>query len=215
MATVDPVASGTLGQLNIGLTAAVAFLNPLGAQIDGMIAGGIGPFEAQLAAQLNAALSAQAALSIQVSDPLAAIRAALAAIIQLQAALTAALALPPLSLSIGAQVSAAAALSGALTAQLGPLRALIAAALQIKIPAIKAAADLAVSLGAGPAIVLVFDGIADFTTLATIGNEIQVLFNAGVVHGANVINPGDPVSGIIFLTKGPAVFAALQAIIQT
>jgi len=214
MAIIDPVASGTLGELNIGLAAAVGFINPLGAQLDALIGLGLSPLQVDLAAQFNAALAAQATLSLQVTDPLAAIRAALAAVIQLQAALTAALALPPLHLGLSAELSASAALAGALSAKIGGLRLLIAAALQVKIPAIRAAATLGAHLAAGPAIVLVFDGIADATPLATIGSLIQAKFAGGVTHDGNTILPGDPVSGIMIITKGAAVFASLSAIIQ-
>lgn len=215
MATVDPVASGTLGEINIGLAAAIGFINPLGAQIDALVGLGLSPLQVDLAAQFNAALAAQATLTLQVTDPLAAIKAALAAVIQLQAALTAALALPPLHLSLSAELSASAALSAALSAKIGGLRLLINAALNIKIPAIRAAAQIAADLSAGPAIVLVFDGISDATPLSVIGSLIQAKFAAGVTHGANTIFPTDPTSGILIITKGASVFASLQAIIQT
>jgi len=202
------VKSGTLGSLNVGLAAALGFLWPLGAQIDALIALGIGPFELDLALQFDASLALQATLSLQVSNPLAALLLAIQAMAQLQAALQAALALPPLTLSLSAELGASVALAGALSAKLGGLRILIEAALAIKIPAMKLASELQAQLGAGPAFLLSFTG----GTLAQAGSAINTAFSAGLTDPGppNSIAPGDPVTGIIMLTKDPTAAASIS-----
>lgn len=201
--------SGTLGSFNVGLSAAAAFLAPLSVQIDALIAVGLGPFQADLAANLNAALAAQATLTLQISDPFANIKIFLAAIAQLQAALQAALAFELPSTSLGAELTAAAAIVGTVSVQLGLINAAISAALAIKIPALKALANLAASLNAGPAFAFTFSG----DSLQVTGNQIQALFAAGLSDPPNAINPPDGVAGIVLLSSVPSVQAALFAII--
>jgi len=207
----NPPQGITLIDFNVGAAAAVGAINPLGAQIDGLLAGGITPLQVLLAAQLNASLAAQATISLQVSDPLAAIRELLAAMAQLQAALTAALALPPLEISLGAELTATAALVATLQAQLGPIQLLIQAALNAKIPAIRLAADLGASLGVGPFFVFNFDN----DNLSGAGAEIQALFNSGMNDGTNTIAPtGEPVFGIVIVSKELSLSTHLSAIID-
>ena len=200
--------SGSLGSINVGLSAALGFLWPLGAQIDALIALGIGPFEFDLALQFDASLALQATLSLQVGNPLAALLLAIQAMAQLQAALQAALTLPPITLSIGAELGASVALAGALSAKLGGLQILIEAALAIKIPAMRLAAELQLQLSATPAFLLSFTG----GTLAQTGNAIATEFNAGLTDPGppNTIAPGDPVTGIIMLTKDPVAAAGIS-----
>jgi hypothetical protein len=202
--------SGTLGSFNVGLSAAVGFLVPLGIQLDALIALGLGPFQLDLSARLNAALSAQAGLAISIGNPLASLQILLAAVASLQAALQGALAFNlGLNVSISAQFSLMAALSGSLAIQLGGLSLAIRLALQIKIPALRAAAELAASLNAGPAFAFTYNG-----ALGTVGSELGALYAAGLVDGSNVINPTDDVYGVTLLSSVPSVQAALQAIIQ-
>ena len=206
------VTSGTLGEINVGLAAALGFLNPLGAQLDALIGLALGPLTFDLQVRLNAALALQATLSLQIGlNPLVNIQLALQAVAQLQAALQAALTLPPITLSLGAELSAAAGLAGALSARLGGLEVLIQAALAVKIPAAKLAAQLAAQLSAGPAFLHTFSG----DTLATTGGQISSEFAAGLVDGSNTIDPGDSVFGVLITTKSPTVAAGLTAIFAT
>ena len=210
---VTLVTSTTLGGLNVGLAAALGFINPLSAQIDALIALGIGPFEFDLAAQFNAALAAQASISLQISDPLAALNAAIAALASLQASLSAALSLPPLTLGLSAELSASAALAATLSAKLGGLAIAVAAALAIKIPAVQAAAVLAASLSAGPVFLHQFTG----DTLSGTMTEISGL-SAGMSDPGNPSNnlvSGDSVSGFLFTTKDPGAFVAMSSIFAT
>jgi hypothetical protein len=206
---LGPVRSGTLGQFNVGLAAGVGFLLPLGAQIDALIAVGLGPFQVDLSARLSAAISASASLGIQFGNPYAGIQAVLSALANIQAALSAALMFPMPSVQFGAQLSAMAALQGTLAVQLGALQLAIALALQIKIPALRAAAELTASLNAGPAFAFTFDG-----PLAAEGANIGALFASGLVDGSNSILPTDQVYGVVLLSSVPSVQAALGAIIQ-
>ncbi len=210
MALSTPI-SATLGEVNVGLLAALGFLNPLAIQIDALLAIGLGPLQAELAARLNASLAAQATLSIQISDPFANIKIFLAAIAQLQAALQAALVLQLPSISIAAELSAAASIAGSLSVQLGGLRLALQAALAVKIPALRALAQLTAHANAGPAFAFSFTG----DDLAPSGADIAALFAAGLVDGGNTIAPfGEPVDGVVLLTKVPSVSASLFAIIQ-
>jgi len=218
--TVDELFTGGLGDINVGAAAAVAFLNPLSAQMDAMLAFSLGPLVADLSVQLDASLALSATLALSISDPFANIKAALEALIELQASLTAALALPPLVLSLSAEISASAALSAALSAKLGGLNLLVDAAIAVKIPAVKAAASLSASLAAGPFVILGFDGLdvlppADGNmTLQQVGNAIQAKFS-GTIGSGPTISSSDQVSGVIIVTKAPLAFSALGNLIIT
>jgi hypothetical protein len=223
--TVDQLYVQTLGFINVGVSDLSGIINPLAAQLDAAISLGLAPLQAELSASLDASLSLQASLSLSVTDPLASLRAALQAAIELQASLSAALALPPLQLpSVEAELSASAALAASLQARLGAIQLLIEAMLSIKIPALQLA-DL--PLGAGPIVLLAFDGLdilaptGTFMTLAEAGTKIQAKFAAGIGNPSppappdEYIAPGDLASGFIMVTKVSAAFAALQSIIRT
>ena len=203
------VTSGTLLSVNVGLAAALGFLFPLGAQIDALLALGLGPFQADLALQFNAAIALKATLSLSIGDPLLGLNLALAALAQLQAALQAALSLPPIQLSLGAELGATAALAGALSFKLGGIALLIELALAIKIPALKAAAELQAALGLGPVFLHTFDSV----DLATAGAEISAAMSAGFSNGGDVIpDTGTPVFGVVFTTAVPAVQTSMGLI---
>jgi hypothetical protein len=212
-ATLDEVLVGTLGEANIGLAAGVASLNPLAAQLDAMIAFGLGPLQSDISASLDASLSLQATLALTLSDPTANIRAALQALIELTGTLTAALSLPPTVLDVSAELGASAAISAALTAKLGAISLLLDAAVSVKIPAVRLAADLAAAISAGSIVLLSFDGFSDPTDLQTIGGLIDSKFSTGI--GGGLIGPTDSVAGIIMVAESPSVFASMGAIIQT
>lgn len=211
MATTE-IAGGTLGSVNVGLAAAVGFINPLGAQLDAFLGLTLGPLQAEISAQLNANLAVQASLGLSIGDPLVALRAALAAVAQLQAAIEASIAFP-ININANAQLSATAALAGALSAKLGLLDAAVKALLAIKIPALEAAATLGATLSAGPIVLMEFSG----GTLAAHGTAISAAFNAGVgstvLPPLDVINPGDLSFGYILVTKNPIAFGALTAVL--
>lgn len=205
--------TGTLGSYNVGLAVAAGLIVPLSAQLDALLAVGLGPFQAELQAQFNAALATQATLTLQVGDPTAALRAAIAAVAQLQAALIASLTLPPVTLSIAAELGATAAIVGALTARLGVLSGAISLALRIKAGAITSAADLQAALNAGPVTAIAFGG----DTWTVEGAKLANLFNGGTVDGHAItgLNPAETVLGGIVLATGSAsAAAALSAIIQ-
>lgn len=215
MATVDEVAGGDLFNVNFGAQDAIDFIIPLGAQIDTALSVGLTSLKTDLGSQLNATLATQATLSLQISDPFQTIRDALAALSQLQAALAAALVLPPVNLSLSAEIGATAALAGSLTARLASIDGAIAAALNVKIPAVKFSQGLGDALSAGPFICLAFDGITDATDLQTIGSLISTKFSSTISFGPNSINPGDPVSGVIILTTAGSAYTALGQLITT
>jgi len=211
---LNEVGSFTLGEVNIALLAGVGLLNPLLLQLDLFLTGqfGLGPFLADIQVQFAAAISAQLQLSLSISDPLAAIRATIAAFASLQAALAVALSfgLPTVSLQIGAQIAAMASLSGTLALKVGGIKAMLAAGAAVKIPALRYVAQISAALSAGPVQLLSFTG----DTLSFTGNEIAALFAAGI-GGSHPIGPGVPVSGILILTEDPVVFAALGGILKT
>ena len=221
-ATIDEVLVGSIGSANFGIADTLGVINPLAAQLDAMIAFGLGPLQIDLAASLDASISFSASLALQVADPFANIRAALFAIIELQASLTAALSLPPLTITLGAEIGAAAAFSAALSAKLGAIQLLLEAAVNIKIPAVQLAATLSAAIAAPGVVLMSFDGISDPTTLDTIGDLISTKFDSAIgvppTTGAPVggeIQSTDPVAGVIMVVKSASVFANLGLIIQT
>ena len=217
------IKSGTLGAFNVGLATGVAGMSagaaavvPLGAQVDALIASGLGPFQADMSAQLNAALAASADLSVSVSNPYAGIQAVLASLANIQQALTAALSLPPEPvIQYSTQLSTLMALSGTLSAQLGALQQAISQATNIKTATLRQATDLvteagalSASMSAGPAFFFDFSG-----PLGGVGAEIGSLFAGGLVDGSNVIAPSQQVYGVVLLSSVPSVQTALNAII--
>lgn len=206
--------SFTLGQVNIGLAVGLGLMNPLLLQLDLMLTGqfGLGPFLADIQVQFNAAISATLQLSIGISNPFAALQALLQALIQVQASLAVALSfpLPIISIQASAQIAAIASLSAALTLKIGGIKALLAAGLAIKIPALQFIAQLSASMSAGPVHLLSFTG----DNLLNTGGQISSQFASGL-GPSDPITPGEQVSGILIVTKDPAVFAALGAILKT
>lgn len=210
MASVDAIAGGTLGSINLGAFNANIFLPALTAQIDAAIGLGLGPLKFDLSTQLSATLSAQASIALSVGNPLAAIQAALTAVAQLQASLSLALSLPPIQLSLSAELSATAALAATLSIKLGLIEGMISAMLAIKLPAINFALSLGDALNVGPAILLGFNGIADGTGMAAMGDLIRTKMQNPITFGGDTINPGDNVSGVLLLTTASPVFTALS-----
>lgn len=213
MAVTD-VGSFTLGEINVGLAAGIGLLNPLLLQFDLFLTGqfGLGPFLVDIQAQYNAAISAVLQLSLTTSDPLAAIRALIAAFGALQASLSVALSfgLPTVSLQIGAQISAVAALSASLSLKVAGINALLTAGANVKIPMIQFVARIGAALAAGPVHLVSFTG----DQLAVTGAELAAAFSSGL-GPTDPLLPTDIVDGILIVTKDPAVFQALAAILKT
>lgn len=211
---VTDIGSYTLGGINVGLAVGIGLMNPMLLQLDLFLTGqfGLGPFLLDVQVQFNAAISAALQLGISISDPLQAIRALLTAFASLQASLSVALSfgLPTVSLQIGAQISAVAALSASLGLKIGGIKALLAAGLAVKIPALNFVAAMSLALSAGPAHLVSFRG----NTLAGSGVELAAKFATGL-GPADPLHPGDLVDGILIVTKDPAVFNALAAIMKT
>ena len=207
---ISTIKSGTLGGFNVGLSLAVGFLIPLGAQIDALIAFGLGPLQVDLNAQLSASLSFSAGLSISIGNPFAGIQAVLTALANIQAALALALQFQLPAVQVSLQLSVALAFQAALAIQIGALQLAISLALSIKIPALKAAAALAASINAGPVFAFMFDS----DTLEKTGADIEGLFSNGLIDGANVIQPTDPVFGIVMLSSVPSVQASFDVLFQ-
>lgn len=202
--------SAALGEFNVGLAAALGIINPLGAQIDALIALGIGPLQFDLNARLNALLSTQINLGLQLAlDPTARLSAILAAIAGLQAAIAGALSLD-LSAKLTLEIGLLGAITGAISVQLGGLKLAIAAAIDIKIPALKLAARLGAHLSAGPLFATVASG-----TMNEVGSDLGAeLGQSSLTYGSNTINGPDPVYAILLFAREPSVQLALQAIIK-
>jgi len=193
--------SASLGSFNVGLAAAIGFLNPLGIQIDALLAAGLGPFTAQLSAQLNASLAAKATLAIQF-DPTVNLQLLANALIQLQAALQ----LP--TVGVTAELNVVTDLAATLEIQLGGLRLAIEAALAIKIPALALAAELQAHMNA-----TVFGFSFEGDTLTTTGADIATLFSGGLVDGTAEIGAGEIVGGVVLLGSASLAIDAIFAII--
>lgn len=211
---LNPLGSYTLGQVNIGLAAGLGLMNPLLLQLDLFLTGqfGLGPFLADIQVQFNAAIAAVLQISIGISNPLEALQALLLAFAQIQASISIALAfpLPVLSLQASAQIAAIGALSASLALKIGGIKALINAGLAVKLPALQFVAQFAAALSAGPVHLLSFTS----DTLSATGSQIAAQFTAGL-GPSDPINPLEQVSGILLVTKDPAVFAALGVILKT
>jgi hypothetical protein len=201
--------SGTLGAFNVGLATSVATLVPLGAQVDALIAAGIGPFQEDLSARLNAAVSASATLSVAVGNPFAGIQSVLMSLSGIQQALQLALQYPTPTLQYSEQLSTLMALSGTLAAELGALQQVIQQSNQIKTAALRGAADLSAGVNAGPAFFFDFNG-----SLGAVGGELASLCVGGLIDGTNTITPTQQVYGIVLLSSVPSVQTALSAIIK-
>lgn len=210
---LNDVGSFTLGEVNIGLLAGIGLINPLLLQIDLFLTGqfGLGPFLADITAQISAAIAAQLQLTVSLSNPLLAIQAMITAMANLQASLALALALglPILSISISAQISAMASLAASLSLKIGGITALLAAGIAVKIPALRFVASMTAALSAGPVHLLSFTG----DNLNNTGAAVAALFSNGLGPDDPIL-PGEQVSGVIIITKDPAVFAALGGMIK-
>lgn len=217
MAVPDAYRAISLIEFNVGAAAAVGFLNPLGAQLDALLALGLGPFQVTLAAQFNAALAAQASISLTVGLGQFAItaqfKAAISALAQLQAALSASLALglPPVQFGLNANLAATAALAATLQAQLGGLQLLIKAAIAVKVPAIRTAASLNAALAAGPFFAISFSGETLQDTVSWLSAEVA---NGGLSADSHVLRPADQTYGIFLFGSVPSFSGALAAIIS-
>jgi hypothetical protein len=255
MALNLPETGGTLADFNIGLTAAIALIYPLtaaldldaallgtlqatitglAAQLDIMLSVGLGPFQAELSAQFNAALAATATLTLTIGDPLAALKLAISLVGQLQAALTAALSLPPINLGLSAELSASVALGAALAARLGLLSGAISAAIEVKLAGLKLIAQIIAqinaivqlvldtinalvpieaALTASPFFIMDFD-TGGGATLQSIGAEIAAKFAVGLADGGDSIGPTEGAYGLLLVTKLPSAKASLDVIIS-
>lgn len=211
--SVAVVGSFGLAEINVAANTSVVLMAPALAQLDLALTGGfgLGAVQADIAAQFDAAVSAQVSLGLQVSNPVAALQEALQAAIQVQASIAATLSLgvPVASAEIGVEISASAAISAALGARIGGIQALISAALAVKLPAANFLGQLAGNLAAGPVVLLSFSAPTD--TLGAVGAQIDALFGAGITG----IGAGDRVYGVVLVTKAPSAWAAMQATLRT
>jgi hypothetical protein len=209
------VYAGTLLNINVAAAGALTVLNPLLAQIDFTLFGslGIGSLQADLQAQLSAALKAQLDIGIGIVNPYAGFAIALAGIAVLQAQITLALSggVPSISLEVTGQLSALAAFSGVLAAQIGGLEALVQGAIAVKTPATSFAGALSGALQAGPLFVLTFEDIA----MAQAGSSLAGDFATGLNLNGNNIQPSDHVYGIVIVTKSVSAWAGVQATMLT
>lgn len=197
-----------IGGINVAASAAVGVVAPLLAQIDLALFGafGLGPLQADIALQFNAAIDLELTLGLTISDPFAGI----AALANLLASLQ--LVLP--TVSVSAAIGANIALAAALGIKLGGITLLIDLMLAVKLPAVSFFANLAAALSAGPVFLLNFESLILDGGLAGAGAQIAAQFAAGLVSGASSISPFEPVYGVILLTKEPTVFASLGTVLK-
>lgn len=211
---ITDVGSYTLGGINVGLLVGIGLINPMLLQFDLFLTGqfGLGAALLDVQVQFNAALQAALQMRIGISDPLAVLRQLIAASAMLQASLSLALSfgLPTVSAQLSLQISAVAKLQALLGIKLGGLKLLVSAGLAVKIPVVKYVAQITAALNAGPAHLVVFRA----NTLAGAGAEVANLFAHGL-GPSDPLLPGDLVDGVIIVTKDPAVFQALAAILRT
>lgn len=182
-----------------GAAQAALALPPLLAQIQAMLFGafGLGPLRADLLAQFNASAS----FALTYTDPLAALKQALAATLQVTASLQAAIAagIPPLG--IGVQVSANLALAAALQAKIGGINALIDLALQVRLEGLGLLAELEAALALG--------GV---TVYAWEGQDMQTAQAQIAAHGfqGDGFSPGQNTYGMMLVTAAPGASSSFR-----
>lgn len=198
-----------LGGINIAASGSAALLGPVLGELDLLLFGqfGIGPLSADTAFQFNASVTAGVQLVIQFSNPFETIQRTLAALAQVSASLTASLGLSIPNVAIAGLISGNIALQASLGIKLGGIQAQIAAALAVKLPAVDFLAGLAANLALGPVVVGSW-GYADSpTALATTGADISARFSAGLPG----IAPGEPVYGVLLVTKVPSASVGISS----
>ena len=217
MALPDAYRAITLLDFNVGAAAAVAFLNPMAAQLDALLVLGLGPFQTALAAQFNASLALQASLALTISvgdlGIIAQLKASIAALVQLQVALAASLSLglPAINIGLSAELGATAALAAALKVQLGGIQLLIKAALAVKVPAVRAAAALNAALAVGPFFAISFSGAQLQDVSAWLSNEVA---GGGLSADSETLLPIDNTYGVLVFGTNPSFQAQFDAIIK-
>ena len=213
MAVVETVLVGSLGDVNVGLSAAVVLLQPLAIQIDAALALFLAPLEAELALALSVAVEIQVALSLGISLSLAAqLDLAVSLVASLSAAISAG---ASIGISVAIELSAAIELAAALSVRLGALTVLVEAMIAIKIPAMRAAAELAAALSGPDIAVLAWNGTdpADPLTLSGAGTLIKNIFDAGITLGpVNGPQPADNTLGVIIVGSAPSLSASFGVI---
>jgi hypothetical protein len=208
--SVSTIGALPIGGINLAASAALGLVAPLFAQIDLALFGafGLGPIQASIALQFQASLDLSLGLALSISNPFADIMALANLLASLQ------ISLPTISLDVNVALAANISLAAALAIQLGGISALIELMLSVKLPAVEFFAQLAAALSAGPVFLLNFDADIPAGGLAAAGGQISAAFSAGLVSGPNSIAPGEPVYGIILLTKEPTVFASLGTVLK-
>ena len=188
---------GPLSALNVGASLAASAMLPLLGQINLLLTGafGLGPLKADFMAQYQAALN----ISISFGDPIAMLKAAIAAVLSVTASLSAALALgiPPINL----QVSASLALMAALEVKLGGINLLLDLSLGVRLAGINFLAQLRAALSAGPVAMYGWQELP----LASLMGEV-----GGYNWAADGFYPGDPTMGVLLIAKEPSAAAGFS-----
>lgn len=210
MSSINTLGALPIGGINIAASAALGLVIPLFAQLDLALFGafGLGPIQASIALQFQASLDLALGLGLSISDPFADIMA----MANLLASLS--ISLPTIQLELTASIATNLALAAALAIQLGGISAMIELMLAVKLPVVEFFAALAAALSAGPVFLLNFEADVFSGGLAAAGGLIAAQFAAGLISGPNTIAPGEPVYGIILLTKEPLVFASLGTVLK-
>ena len=212
MAYNGVIFGGDIGSVNVGLFAAFGLLGALLANLDFMLYGsiGIGALHANFSLQLQASLQASLELGLNISNPFIGFSIALSAIATLQVEIALALSGQiTFSLDVSFQLSANVSLQASLMAQLGGLELVLQAAIALKIPVVEFMARL--NLSAGPLLVASWTDMR----LDQAASQVQLDAANGMSYGPITINAWEPTYGVVILTKSPAAWASLQAILVT
>ena len=211
--SIRVVGAYPIGAVNVSATAAAGIGLDLIVALEASLFGsfGLGSTLFDLQAQFDAALALQLDLGLAISDPTANFQAALAATAALIASIEAALSGSlSINVELNAGISASAALSAALDIRLGGIRAAIEAALAIKGPAVDFFAQFQAALSAGPVVLMTNFDDDPPDTLATLGNQIQAQFSAGVGSGGDTIEPDEQAWVFMMVMKEPSAKLALS-----
>jgi hypothetical protein len=194
------MASGTLGEINVGAQLAVAALLPLIGQLDLLLGAqfGLGQLKAELIAQLDAALNLTITAVNPLDSILVAIAGALAAIAGLQASLSAGIALPSINVSASLEVIAS------LQVRIGGIQALLDLSLGIRLQGLGVHSALAAALSVGPVACYAATGQQLSTLLGQIGSRDY--------QGEIGIAPFDTVDAVLLLSKAPGFYAGASVL---
>ena len=188
--------------VNPAIGKAINVINPLAAQVDASLfkSFGLGDTEHDLKTRLTAAMQLNPGLNI--TNPYEWLQQVLAGILQFEAQIKAALALPPFEASFTPELAANAAIIADLKLRLGAIQAMIDALIKVKTPAVGLAGELEAKLKVGPVTIMAWTG----ETLPSVASQLT---------SPPTAPPGVSTHGISIYTESPEAWKSMQYLFKT